>query len=91
MIEKKKPGRPRKELYKLTVAFSGNTIHSKGSTVLEALQKLPHPGKITTKGLITLTKGEKKMERMFMPMEMKRILYPIAQVYVAKGMEFLLK
>ena len=43
--------------------------------MLEALQSLEHPGKIMAKGILTVSRGEKRRQILMMPMKVKQLFY----------------
>lgn len=66
-------------------------LEGSGSTILEALQSLKKPVKITTKSVLTVQKGDKTHSRALTIPLAKRLFYPGAQLYHAKNLELLLK
>ncbi len=63
----------------------GNTVTtSTAPTALEALKNLERPQKIITKGLLVVHHNGKTKELFMMPVQMKRMFYPLAQVTNAK-------
>ncbi len=99
----KKRGRPRKiqqdspmdapaakeaTPYHLTITFGNEVYQSEAPTLLEALQSLPRPLKITTKARLVLSYGERNKEFLYMPMMAKRLFYPLAQPRIVKTMLF---
>lgn len=96
--QEKKPGRktqppvlevpeiPESPKYKLSLTLGDKTYESEGTSVLEALEKIETPAKIFVKGFVKVTHGDKTTERMFFPSQMKRFLYPVARVLVAKAL-----
>lgn len=92
---KKKRGRPakvpvsepaaaHKSVYTIELSIGGTTIVNSGTTMLEALEGLEKPSKIVTKGTIKVFHGTKEKELFFMPIQMKRVFYPLARVTIAK-------
>ncbi len=94
-----KRGRPKKiqsavaEVSPFTIDIKLGTeqLHGEGDSVLAALQSIPKPIKIITKGIITVTNGELRTERLMQPIQLKRLFYPIAQPLQAKYLVFGLK
>ncbi len=76
---------------KVSLNFAGTVVESKGDTVLTALRALKKPAKITTKSVITITKGEKTHSRPLTIPLANRLFYPGAQIYHAKFFEMFLK
>ena len=99
MAKIKKPRKPytRKSVvpivpdFVVSLKLDKTTLEGKGVTVLEALQAIPKPVKITTKSVLTVTNGEKKHSRPLTIPLAKRLFYPAAQIYHAKNLESLLK
>lgn len=91
---KKKRGRPAKAKptpptepngnYVIEVFLAGTTIKNSGDTMLEALKGLERPTKIITKGTVKVFHGDNTKELFFMPLQLKRMFYPLAQVTIAK-------
>lgn len=79
------------EPYKLTITLGDKTYESTGTTMLEALEKVATPPKIFVKGFVKVEHGDKRTERLFMPSQMKRFLFPVARVLVAKALSTTLK
>lgn len=78
-------------LVMINLTFGETTLMSEGKTVEEAMEKLDVPMKITQKGFLHVQQGDKSFDRMFMPVQMRRFLYPIARTYVAKAITVVLK
>ncbi len=77
--------------FQFTLRVGDQVYESDGDTVLEALEGLQMPNKVFIKSFLTLTSGEKRVERMYMPSKLKALLYPVARSYSAKKFVFLLK
>jgi hypothetical protein len=77
--------------YQISLTFGEYEIGGSGSTALAAIQSLPVPVKIVSKGLLKLTNGQKKVELMWMPAKLKRVFQPLAQSVMAKQLEYLMK
>ncbi len=77
--------------YKISLVVGEDTIKGKGDSIYQALVSLKKPTKITAKSFLTLSKGTKSVERMYMPLAAKRLFYPVAQQILAKQLELLLK
>ena len=78
-------------VYKVSIQFDRTTLEGKGGTVLEALQAIKKPVKITTKSVLTVARGDKTHSRALTIPLAKRLFYPGAQIYHAKNLELLLK
>lgn len=93
MARIKKPRKPytRKKGYSISLDFAGKVISAKGATLLEALRAIPKPVKITTKSILTVSKGDKKHSRSLTVPLAKRLFYPAFQFLQAKNLELLLK
>lgn len=87
----KRSTRPKAFPFVVSIRFGTLTLKGKGATILAALSSIEKPVKITEKTFITVTKGDKVANRMLMPMQAKRLFYPLAQAYMAKQLEHLLK
>ena len=70
--------------YVIEVCLLGTTITNSGDTMLEALKGLERPTKIITKGTVKVFHGDNSKELFFMPLQLKRMFYPLAQVTIAK-------
>lgn len=77
--------------YTVALQLDKISLEGKGNTVLEALRAIKKPTKITTKSILTVTKGEKKHSRALTIPLAKRLFYPGAQIYHAKNLELLMK
>lgn len=77
--------------FTVTLQLDKTTLEGKGNTVLEALRKIKKPVKITTKSILTITKGDKKHSRGLTIPLAKRLFYPAAQMYYARDWERLMK
>lgn len=75
----------------VSLQLDKTTLEGSGATVLEALRAIKKPVKITTKSVLTVTKGDKKHSRPLTIPLAKRMFYPGAQLYHAKNLELLLK
>lgn len=85
-IKKTKPS-----LYKLQITLGGQTLIGNGDTALIALRSIKPPVKIFTKGQIEMTYGDKKVVRSWMPSQLKRLFYPLAQPVLSKQLDYLMK
>lgn len=71
--------------------LGGNILVGKGATALEALRAIPVPNKIMSKGVLTISQGDKKKEMLFMVPRLKRIFYHNAQPILIKMLAMGLK
>lgn len=78
-------------LYSVSLNLAGTTLEGTGDSVLEALRAIKKPVKITTKSILTVSKGDKKHSRPLTVPLAQRLFYPAAQIYHAKSFELLLK
>lgn len=77
--------------FKISIKLGNMVIEGKGATVLEALQSIPVPLKITTKGILNISQGKKKKELVYTIPKLKRLFYPKAQPILVKYLGALLK
>ena len=100
MKKRKTVGRPKKivlvvpgkqEDFTISLKLGNDIVQSRGETLLDALTKLPKPQKIRLRGLLTITSGEKKLERMLNVPQIKRLFYSVARFYQAKILSSYLK
>ncbi|MBP9771422.1 MAG: hypothetical protein KBD16_00645 [Candidatus Pacebacteria bacterium] len=75
----------------VSLSLGTTTIQGTGPSVLAALKALEKPIKITTKSVITVSKGTKSHSRPLTIPLAQRLFYPAAQIYQAKNFELLLK
>ena len=88
---KAKPVEKEKPAYSISIKLGDQVLQGHGANALEALASIPRPVKIVTKGLLTIVNGTRRAEKMYMPVDCRRLFYPSAQYVVAKKLEFLLK
>ena len=81
----------KKDAYIVTMVIGSKTIKGEGETVYDALASMKRPLKITSKTMLKVKHGKYSFEKMYMPVQAKRFFYPIAQFFLAKQLEFLLK
>ncbi len=77
--------------FKISLSIGDTVYHGKGMTVAEALRDLKRPPKIVSKGRLVLVGHGKRFERNFMPLQLKRFLYPMANNVQAKQIEVAMK
>lgn len=96
MEPKAKRGRPRKveddetpvKEFSITLQLGDYITQGSGSSMLEALQSIPKPLKISTKGAVVLSNGSKTRTLSYTPFQVKRLFFPLAQKVIAKQFEF---
>lgn len=88
-VPKKVP--PPEPVYTMTVTIGDVTLTGQGNSALKALEALQKPAKITTKVFVSLSDGERRVDKLFMPGPAKRLFYPQAQYIQARNLLFLLK
>lgn len=75
----------------VSLTLDKTVLKGTGETVLEALRALQKPVKITTKSVLTVSKGDKTHSRPLTVPLANRLFYPAAQQYIAKNLSILLK
>lgn len=75
---------PSAVMYTLELFVADEVFTSSALTTLDALKKLPRPRKIVTKGLLVVHHGNNSKELFYMPMQLKRLYFPLAQKVIAK-------
>lgn len=93
-MTKKKNTRPisvAEKKFKISIHLGNEVIRGEGATALEALQKIPVPLKITTKGILTISQGQKKKVLVYTVPKLRRLFYPNAQPIIIKYLASLLK
>ena len=88
---KKKVVKKTESVYAVTLKLGNSTLEGRGDTVLSALRSIQKPVKITTKSVLTVSKGDKKHSRGLTIPLAKRLFYPAAQQYLAKDLQLLMK
>lgn len=91
-MKTKKPrvSKPKCE-YSISITFGTDIYSGTGNTALEALESMPRPIKIVSKGLINFTDGKKSAQMMWQPQRLKRLFYPNARSFFAKQLSYLMK
>lgn len=79
--------------YKLELDTAGKTYKTEGRTMLEALELIPLTwDRIKLKGVISVSKGKKKYQKLFPKSELSRLVsHKQAKVMYAKRLEYLLE
>ena len=81
----------KKDNFKIVIKLGNEVIKGEGLTALEALRNIPVPNKITTKGILTISQGDKKKELVYAVPKLKRLFYPNAQPIIIKYLAMLIK
>ena len=81
----------KKDNFKIVIKLGNEVIKGEGATALEALRNIPVPNKITTKGILTISQGDKKKELVYAVPKLKRLFYPNAQPIIIKYLAMLIK
>lgn len=76
--------------FTITLKIGGKTLVGEGKTMFEALNKLPVPRKIVSKGVLSVGK-DRPREMVLQPSQLKRLFYPLALSYTAKKLSFLVR
>ena len=77
--------------FSVSLQLDKTILKGNGATVLEALRAIKKPVKITTKSILTVSKGEKShMRGLTIPLA-KRLFFPAFQIFQARNLELLLK
>ena len=74
--------------YKFHLDLCGQVFEGTGVTALEALQAISVPQKITTKGTLTITHGEKTKIHILLIPKIKRLFYPNFQSVIIKQLVY---
>jgi len=92
MVKKKiKEKIEEKSPYFISLTLGDKVYEGSGATVLQALESMPVPVKIVTKGLLKLTDGTKKFEQMWMPIKLKRLFMPLSQTVLSRQLNYLMR
>lgn len=86
-----KPKRTNKAVFSITLSVGKDIVTSSAITAFDALKALPKPTKIVGKGVVTISHNGKTFSRLFMPNELKRLFWPMAQAVQAKQLEIAVK
>ena len=71
-------------LFKFHLNMCGQIFESEGATALDAFKALPKPQKITNKGVLTISKGDKTKEMLLTVPRLKRLFFPNFQKVIIK-------
>lgn len=82
---------PEAPIYEITIQLGNEIYKGQGATAYEALKSIQKPTKITTKAIVSMTDGEKSMQKFFTAFNSKRLFYPLAQFTQARNLTALLK
>jgi hypothetical protein len=81
-----------KDEFTVSLKLGDKTFKGTGKTALAALIAVPKPGKIVSKGILTITHGDTKRELLLWPLRINRLFYsPIYQAIHAKYLAMGLK
>ena len=61
--------------FSITLNVGGQVYKGKGETALDALQAIPKPIKLMSKGTFFITDGAKKFETLMYPIRLRRLFY----------------
>lgn len=62
--------------FSITLNIAGQVYKGEGDTPLAALQSIPKPGKISSKGIFVITDGVKKSREVLMlPLRLRRLFF----------------
>ena len=90
-VAKKPKEKVENNLFKISIKLGNVILSGEGLTVLEAIRSIPVPNKITTKGILTISQGDKKKELVYAVPKLKRLFYPNAQPVLVKYLAMLIK
>lgn len=93
METKRGRGRPKKVeedegTFSITLQLGDVVTQGTGSSMFEALQSIPKPMKIVSKGTVTLSNGVKTRTLAYTPVQIKRLFFPLAQKVIAKQFSY---
>lgn len=81
-------------MYHVTLQVNEKVIKAKGETLLEALQSLKNPGICKTTGVITVTYGKKRTERVLNILKLRSLFNDHNDIYrivMARNLSLFLK
>ena len=78
----------RQDSFKFHLDMCGVKSEGVGATALEALHALKPPVKITTKGVLTISVGDRKKEILLSVQRLKRLFYPNFQLVNVKNLVY---
>lgn len=70
--------------FKISIQVNGETLGGVGETALDALRAIKKPVRISTKGIINITDGEKSKQMVFMPFKLRKLFFPSNQPTLSK-------
>lgn len=77
--------------YRLVLTMGDQIIAGEGDSVLEILEKMERPVKVTTKVMVTGTYDDKSFVQMLFPDRAKRLFYKVSRPVIAKQLQLLLR
>jgi len=77
--------------YRLVLTMGDKIVAGEGDSVLEILEKIERPLKITTKVMVTGTYDDKSFVQMLFPDRAKRLFYKVSRPVIAKQLQLLLR
>ena len=89
MEKPKRKGRPPG--FTMTICMGDKTYTAKGKTIVECLEKIEKPVKITTKATLTIKRGDRKLVRGMQIVPMRRMLFPAFYEQNAKTLSLAFK
>ena len=90
-VAKKPKEKVENNLFKIAIKLGNVLLSGEGLTALEEIRSITVPNKITTKGILTISQGEKKKELVYTIPKLKRLFYPNAQPILIKYLAMLMK
>lgn len=76
------------ELFKIRVTVNGQVYEGNGETMVEAVQSVPRPSKVSTKGIVSVQYGDKSKQMVFTPMRLRKFFQPISKHVMAKFLSY---
>jgi len=70
--------------FNVELYFGNKTYESSGDTIEAALRTLQKPQKILSKGVLTIKSGDRLFTRLYMPVQLRRLFYPLSLPIQAK-------
>jgi phosphoribosylformylglycinamidine (FGAM) synthase PurS component len=81
-------------MYKLELKVNGKSLKAEGETLLKALHSLKEPEQIKTAGVIKITCGKKRAERVLSIPKLRSLFNKTTDIYrivMAKSLELFMK